>query len=181
LQATYQRPIAKYLGTVRTFLDTPTMDWRIKKLKEFIDTNVRNAAWNFDEVCRQLHLGISVYQASRLFERSVGVGLRKYATQRRFERAAEMLRNTHSSIKEIAAELGYQWAEDFARGFKKEFRLSPTEYRQLRHSMEAVQSPKHSSTPTRRGMRTAPSKKRLLRRGTNGNHGLQTRESKDCA
>jgi AraC-like DNA-binding protein len=123
------------------------MDWRIKKLKEFIDTNVENAAWNFDKVCRQLRLGISVYQASRLFGRSIGIGLRKYATRQRFERAANKLRNTSSSIKEIAAELGYQWAEDFARGFKKEFGLSPTEYRQLSHAVEAVQSRKHSNSP----------------------------------
>ena len=168
MQATYQRPIAKYLGTVRAFLDTPTMDWRIKKLKEFIDTNVENAAWNFDEVCRQLHLGISVYQASRLFERSIGIGLRKYATRQRFERAADKLRNTSSSIKEIAAELGYQWAEDFARGFKKEFRLSPTDYRQLWHSVEEVQSRKHSNSLARREMRTLPAKKHRPSHGTNG-------------
>jgi len=142
------------------------MDWRIKKLKEFIDTNIDNAAWNFDEVCQQLHLGISVYQASRLFGRSIGVGLRKYVTRRRFENAAEKLRNTSRSIKEIAAELGYQWPEDFARGFKKEFRLSPTDYRQLSHSVEAVQSQKHSRSPARQGECTLLAKKRLLRKRT---------------
>ena len=144
------------------------MDWRIKKLKEFIDTNIENAAWNFDEVCQQLHLGISVYQASRLFGRSIGVGLRKYATRRRFENAAEKLRNTSRSIKEIAAELGYQWPEDFARGFKKEFRLSPTDYRQLSHSVEAVQSRKHFRSPARRGERTLIAKKRSLRQTKHG-------------
>lgn len=168
MEATYQRPIAKYLGTIGTFLNTPTMDWRIKKLKEFIDTNIENAAWNFDEVCQQLHLGISVYQASRLFGRSIGVGLRKYATRRRFENAAEKLRNTSRSIKEIAAELGYQWPEDFARGFKKEFRLSPTDYRQLSHSVEAVQSRKHFRSPARRGERTLIAKKRSLRQTKHG-------------
>jgi AraC-like DNA-binding protein len=155
LEASYQRPIARYLGTVRTFLNTPTMDWRIKKLKEFIDANSETAAWTFDEVCQQLHLGISVYQASRLFGRSIGVGLRKYATRRRFENAAEKLRNTSRSVKEIAAELGYQWPEDFARGFKKEFRLSPTEYRQLSHSVEAVHSQKHSQSRSPREVRIA--------------------------
>jgi AraC-like DNA-binding protein len=162
LEASYQRPIARYLGTVRTFLNTPTMDWRIKKLKEFIDANSETAAWTFDEVCQQLHLGISVYQASRLFGRSIGVGLRKYAARRRFENAAEKLRNTSRSIKEIAAELGYQWPEDFARGFKKEFRLSPTEYRQLSHSVEAVRSQKHFRSPARRGGCTLIAKKRSL-------------------
>src|SRR6267142_6997934 len=102
LEAAYQRPIAKYLGTVRTVLDTRTMDWRIEKLKEFIDTNIQKASWNFDDVCQQLHLGISVYQASRLFVRSIGIGLRRYATRRRFERAAAELRNPSKSIKEIA-------------------------------------------------------------------------------
>jgi AraC-like DNA-binding protein len=168
LEAGYQRPIAKYLGSVRTFLDTPTMDWRIKKLKEFIDANIENAAWNFDEVCQQLHLGISVYQASRLFGRSIGIGLRRYTTRQRFERAAEKLRDPSRSIKEIAADFGYQWPEDFARGFKKEFRLSPTEYRQLCRSVEAAQSRKRSSSPARRGECLLPATKRPLRRGTNG-------------
>ena len=168
MDAAYQRPIAKCLGTVRTFLDTPTMDWRVKKLKEFIDTNIETAAWNFDEVCRQLHLGISVYQASRLFGRSIGIGLRRYTMRQRFEKAANKLRNTSRSIKEIAGEFGYQWPEDFARGFKKEFRLSPTEYRQLCHSVEAIQSRKHPSNPARRGECLLPTKKRPLRHGTNG-------------
>jgi AraC-like DNA-binding protein len=163
LEASYQRPIAKYLGTVRTFLDTPAMDWRIKKLKEFIDANSENAAWNFDEVCQQLHLGISVYQASRLFGRSVGVGLRKYATRQRFANAAEKLRNTSRSIKEIAAELGYQWPEDFARGFKKEFRLSPTDYRRLSHSVEAVNSQRHSASNGHQGECTFLAENRPLR------------------
>lgn len=162
MEASYQRPIAKCLGTVRTFLDTPTMDWRIRKLKEFIDANIENAALNFGEVCQQLHLGISVYQASRLFGRSIGIGLRRYATRQRFERAAEKLRNASRSIKEIAAEFGYQWPEDFARGFKKEFRLSPTEYRHLYHSVEALQSRQQSSSPARRGKRTLLAKKPLL-------------------
>jgi AraC-like DNA-binding protein len=144
------------------------MDWRIKKLKEFIDTNIEHASWNFNEVCQQLQLGITVHQASRVFERSMGIGLRKYATRQRFENAAEKLRNTSRSIKEIAAELGYQWPEDFARGFKKEFRLSPTEYRQLCHSVKAVQSPKHSSRLDHGEARPLPAKKRTLRHRTNG-------------
>ena len=166
--ASYQRPIAKYLGTVRTFLDTPIMDWRIKKLKDFIDTNTETASWNFDEVCRQLGLGISVYQAGRLFGRSIGIGMRRYAIRQRFEKAANKLRNTSRSIKEISAECGYQWPEDFARGFKKEFRLSPTEYRQLCHSVEAVQGWKHLSSPARREKRVLQGKKRPLRHRTNG-------------
>jgi AraC-like DNA-binding protein len=136
----YQTPIVKHLGIVRTFLDSPTMDWRIEKLKAFIDMNTDSAAWNFDDVCKQLELGISVYQASRLFGRSIGIGLRKYTARKRFERAAQRLRATSSSIKEIAAELGYQWPEDFARGFKRDFGLSPTEYRHLYHSVKSVQN-----------------------------------------
>jgi two-component system response regulator YesN len=144
------------------------MDWRIKKLKEFIDTNIQTAAWNFNEVCQQLHLGISVYQASRLFGRSIGIGLRRYATRQRFERAAERLRNTSKSIKEIAAESGYQWPEDFARGFKKEFGLSPTEYRQLWHSVAGVQSRRRGKVPAHSADCTLPVKKRPMRHNTDG-------------
>jgi AraC-like DNA-binding protein len=164
----YQRPIVKYLGTARAFLDAPPMDWRIEKLKGFIDSNIENATWNFNEVCQQLQLGISVYQASRVFGRSMGIGLRKYATRQRLENAAGKLRNTSRSIKEIAAELGYQWPEDFARGFKKEFRLSPTEYRQLCHSVKAAQRPKHSRSLDHGEECLVPATKRILRHGRNG-------------
>src|ERR1700722_204025 len=147
----YHRPIIRNLGRVIAFL-SPVLkenlknlngiDWRIKKLKEFIDFNVEKAAWNFGEVCHQLDLGIGAQHATRLFERSIGIGLREYAARYRFEKAAERLRSTARSVKEIAGELGYRNPQDLSRGFKKAFAMSPTEYRRTYHSIDAMWSEK---------------------------------------
>jgi len=44
-------------------------------------------------------------------------------------RAAERLKATDLPIKVIAAEFGYRKPVDFARIFKEQYRLSPTEFR----------------------------------------------------
>ncbi len=138
----YQRPKVQELGTTNGFLNpilarepkaVHVLDWRIKRLKEFIDTNNGRTGWNFDDICKQLNLGISGRYAGRLFERAMKIGLREYAMRQRLWKAADKLRNTTCSSKEIAGDLGYRSPRDLARGFKKMFHLSPSEYRRIYH------------------------------------------------
>jgi len=107
------------------------MDWRAKKLKEFIDSHPDKARWKLDKICKQLGLAISDRQARRLFMLSTGMGFRKYAMNRRLVVAADQLQVTNAPVKVIAADAGYQCTSHFARSFKELFRLSPMEFRRI--------------------------------------------------
>lgn len=115
----------------RTIPPLADMDWRARRLKEFIDSQPGKVRWNLDDVCQELGLSMSGRQARRLFMASTGVGVREYAKKRRLTSAAERLQATNAAVKAIAADAGYQSTCHFARSFKELFRLSPLEFRRI--------------------------------------------------
>ncbi len=52
-----------------------------------------------------------------------------YLTQWRLQLSAQMLTSTHSSVAQIAAEVGYESESSFNRTFKREFNLPPAKFR----------------------------------------------------
>jgi methylphosphotriester-DNA--protein-cysteine methyltransferase len=135
---TYERPTVEVLGGVNVFFDQvlgqkldvrAAMDWRTRKIKEFIDTHPLQGRQNLDGVCKQLGLSMSGRQARRLFKLSTGVGIRDYARNRRLAFAIKQLEVANTPIKAIAADLGFHSARQFRRHFKEFFGLSPQEFR----------------------------------------------------
>jgi len=102
------------------------------KLVHFIDSQEGSIGWDLDHACRELRLDISGAYAARLFKRCTGLGVREYSKKKRLLMAAERLTTTDIPIKAIAAEFGYQSLPHFTRRFKKQFRLSPTDFRKGR-------------------------------------------------
>lgn len=66
---------------------------------------------------------------SRLFVKETGKGFSDYLVHVRLEKAKEQLHNKEKSVKEISVNCGYADANYFARLFKKEFGLTPSEFR----------------------------------------------------
>ncbi len=136
----YKRPAIQVLTGLDSFfdrllprkVDVPTgTDWRVKALKEFIDSHSVIVRWNVDDVSKELGLSLSGRQLRRIFKVSTGIGIREYAKNRCLASAAEQLRTTHAPVKTIAADRGYQSTCHFARSFKELFRLSPMEFRRI--------------------------------------------------
>jgi transcriptional regulator GlxA family with amidase domain len=134
----YERPDIDVLKGIRVFFDLvlpkkvdlpADMDWRAKKIKEFIDSHPVQGGRNVDDVCKELGLSMSGRQARRLFRVSTGVGIRDYARNRRLAVAVEQLEATDVPVKAIAADLGYHSTREFRRRFKEFFGLSPMEFR----------------------------------------------------
>ena len=48
----------------------------------------------------------------------------------RLKRGAQLLRDGAGNISQIATEIGYSEPTHFSRGFKKQFGMSPSQYRQ---------------------------------------------------
>jgi transcriptional regulator GlxA family with amidase domain len=120
------------------------MDWRARKLKEFIDSQPGKVRWNLDDVCKQLGLPVSGRQARRVFRRAIRIGFKEYLKKSRLGFAAEQLKTTTTvPIKAIAADAGYERAAEFGRSFKRVFLVSPTEFRTVWHqNKRAAQSPR---------------------------------------
>src|SRR5260370_37877290 len=103
----YKQPAIQVLNSLDSFFDrvlprqfdVPTgMDWRVEKLKRFIDNHSVTVRWNVDDVCKELGLHLSSRQARRLFRVSTGMGIREYSKNRCLARAAERLRATNAPV-----------------------------------------------------------------------------------
>ena len=74
-------------------------------------------------------VGFSVSQFSDLFKRHYGTSPMAYFSELRMQRARELLSFTKITVKEIAAELGFDDPLYFSRAFKKISGISPRDYR----------------------------------------------------
>jgi AraC-like DNA-binding protein len=135
---TYEQPRLHRGTGIRSLIDRalrempnprPPTDWRVEGILRFIDAQSGKLGWDLNDVCAQLELGISGTHAAKLFTRHTGMGIREYAKQVRLTLAAQRLRMTTGSVKQIAFELGYRNPNDLCRQFKKLFSLNPTEFR----------------------------------------------------
>ncbi len=145
----YKSPALRYRGGLNDLLQLllpspPTaqvsVDQRIEKLTQFIDSRGGRIGWNLEQACRELKLDVSGAYAARLFKLSTGLGVREYAKKKRLCAAAELLLTTRLSVKVIAAEFGYRSSSDFIRRFRNQFHFSPTEFRRL--AIRRLKTPK---------------------------------------
>jgi AraC family transcriptional regulator of arabinose operon len=107
-----------------------------------IDGRIRAA---MDYVCRSFagplslediagNCGLSVSRMSHLFAQQVGVTPQKFIEQQRLSRAAQLLRLTRRSIKEISRDVGYDDPFYFSQRFRRHVGKCPSAYRQAGQS-----------------------------------------------
>lgn len=73
--------------------------------------------------------GFSVKHTQELFVRQTGITIGKYIKKCIFSKAVIFLVLTRKSILDISLEAGFSSQQSFSRSFRKEFSLSPMEYR----------------------------------------------------
>jgi AraC-like DNA-binding protein len=114
------------------------VDWRAKKLKDFIDDFPGKIHGSLRDVCDQLQLSLSERQARRLFKDSTGISAREYTRKRRLVIAARQLQDTDEPIKVIATDAAYRTVQGFEKGFYAMFRLTPMEFRKMWHRSHLI-------------------------------------------
>ncbi|MFG1606118.1 helix-turn-helix domain-containing protein [Actinoplanes sp. NPDC049265] len=72
---------------------------------------------------------MSKYHFLRTFQRRLGVTPHRYLTRLRMSRAAELLTGTGQSVQQIAFACGYRSPGQFAAAFKREYGVSPRNFR----------------------------------------------------
>jgi AraC family transcriptional regulator len=75
--------------------------------------------------------GFSVPHFHRLFTAHVGENIASYVRRARMQRAGRKLRMGAVDIAEVALAAGYDNHAAFSKAFKRQFGLSPSEFRQL--------------------------------------------------
>ncbi len=99
----------------------------IFKAKEYIEKHYCTD-FSMNDVAKAVSL--SPHYFSRLFKRETGLTFLEFLTQKRIDRAKQLLRDPGLTINEVAQSVGYSEACYFSRVFKKSENISPSEYRE---------------------------------------------------
>lgn len=73
--------------------------------------------------------GISANYLSHIFKKETGVSVSQYIARTRCEKAAELLVRTDLPVQEISRYVGYLDNNYFVKVFRKQYLMTPTEYR----------------------------------------------------
>ena len=74
-------------------------------------------------------VALSDFHFHRIFKALKGEAIGAYITRLRLEATARLLRYTALTIEEIAFNIGYETPASLSKAFKKQYGISPTEYR----------------------------------------------------
>jgi transcriptional regulator GlxA family with amidase domain len=102
------------------------MDRRVQKVVLLMEQDIRKS-FTLDEIAQAVNLSPShIYH---LFRSDIGVSHTRYLKMLRVKKAKELLETTFMSVKEIVAAVGVNDGSHFVRDFKKQYKMTPTQYR----------------------------------------------------
>ncbi|MEQ1603482.1 MAG: AraC family transcriptional regulator [Pyrinomonadaceae bacterium] len=102
------------------------MDHRITEILTTIEASFTQAP-DVDALAEMSNVSISHLQ--HLFKEETGKSITQHVKQLRLEKACSLLQTTNLRIKEICYSVGMADCSHFVRDFKREFGVSPSEYR----------------------------------------------------
>ncbi len=76
--------------------------------------------------------GLSKFYFHRLFKSAIGISPSRYYINLRMNVARQLLRETKKSVVDVALDVGYTNPSHFAKLFRRETGLSPSDYRRSR-------------------------------------------------
>ena len=103
--------------------------FKLKQVTDFIEANLGE---DFDLEHLAARIGLSKFHFHRLFSKATGMSPAKYQINARMNEARRRLRETKQSIIAVATDLGYSNPSHFAQVFRRETRMTPSEYRRQR-------------------------------------------------
>lgn len=97
-----------------------------QKVKKYIRDHMMDS-FSVPDIAKELNFNPQYLM--RAFKNKTGFSIIDYITQARMETATHILKDTKIPIKDVAFMVGYSDYAYFTRVFKKECKMSPTEYR----------------------------------------------------
>ncbi len=107
----------------------------IQKSVDYIENNL-DSCLSYSEAA--IEAGMSVRSFYSMFWAVTGFTYKNYVRKRRLCESMKKLSDTKKSILEIALISEYESHESYTRAFKKEFKMTPSQYRKSRHSVEGL-------------------------------------------
>lgn len=99
---------------------------RMSYIDEFFEANF---ALNEGEELLAKNMHLSKRQLARVLQKYYGMGYRQKLICARMDHAAWLLRNTPTSVFQIAEEVGYSSESAFFQVFRRHFEMTPQQYR----------------------------------------------------
>lgn len=106
---------------------TAHQDEVIVELQAWLLANFSKPDISLDQLCQQS--GLNSRTLSRRFRQATGYSPLSFLKQVRLNQARDLLKNSDLGIAEIALQTGYPDSDYFSRLFKRQYQLSPTDFR----------------------------------------------------
>jgi len=103
----------------------------VTKIQEFVERNL-----HLDVSLRALadHVNLHPTHLSKLYKIETGEGVSEYVSRLRMETACHMLKTTEKKVYEISSDIGYLDPAYFIKVFKRQYGVTPQEYREGKSS-----------------------------------------------
>lgn len=100
----------------------------ISKIISEIEKNMADPTFKVDDLC--MAIGFSKSQLYRKLKSLTGKPIKEFVRMIRLKRAAQLLEQNDLRISEVTFETGFNDLQNFRSAFKKQFGMSPKEYRE---------------------------------------------------
>ena len=108
----------------------------VEKAEKYIETNYSYPVTVEDVAA---YVGISRSHLFRSFQTYLGKSPKEYLSEYRIKQACHLLKETGLSVSAIAYSVGFENNLYFSKAFKKQKRVSPSEYRKDRKTQQSFQ------------------------------------------
>jgi two-component system, response regulator YesN len=100
------------------------LEGRVQRVLQIVESG---RTFTIRDLALELRLSPSYLQ--RLFKQHTGLRIGEWLSERRLQKAAQLLVGSYMSVKEIAHTVGYEHSSSFIRAFVRRFSRPPSLYR----------------------------------------------------
>jgi len=127
LQATFKKTYTRQLDVQSAEPILPSTDEKfVKEIIRYIGDNMLNPALSVNELSR--HMGMNRNTLYKKLLTITGKSPVEYIRSQRLKKAAHLLEHSQMNIAEVSYEVGFNTPQYFARSFKDEFNMLPSEF-----------------------------------------------------
>lgn len=126
MQAAFQPLIREYMERIREMRKWSSYNPMIKAVR-YIQDHYNQSDLSILDISRFLEMSPSYL--SKTFKCEIGETFTEYLTKLRMNKALQLLDDTNLKVYEIAQAVGYNDQTHFSKAFKKQYGVSPSDYR----------------------------------------------------
>ncbi|MBI3803989.1 MAG: response regulator [Nitrospirae bacterium] len=108
-------------------IDFDHLSLKMRRAVQFIDRHYSSPELSLEEIGQAVSLHPKYLSAS--FKKECGIGFHDYLTAIRIDRAIQLLKDPHRTIKEISCEVGFSEQGYFSKVFFGKMGMPPSDYR----------------------------------------------------